>query len=169
MTDKDGMTNVNWEGEDVTPEQVANNEATPNQIDCLDKRVIGKVLTAMQKIKDRKIIEKNKSRENEHELSDYMRLFKYMDRGDYAIVSRIEDSHICFYAKRPKSCKRCLMFDDSCCWGFETFLDDKTVRPKKRSCCVPFKIRGYTLTEEQIEKHVESIIAHAHDMLDRYV
>ena len=123
----------------------------------------------MQKASDAKLIAKNKQREEKIDPEDYAKLFKLMFRQQSGIISRVGDSHICFYARKPKACKRCLLlFGAHCHWGLRTSIQGTKISPKdKKGVCLPFKMRGYTLTEEQIEKHIESLSALVNDDIDR--
>ena len=130
------------------------------------KESIGKVLTKLQQMFNQNLVDAEKKRTEFYTTENFTKLFKIMYRQDKPIPSRVRGSWVYFWARKPKSCTGCKLYDQKCLWGFETYTDGKKVRPQKGTCCVPFKVRGYTVTEEEVERHIESIIAHVNDFID---
>ena len=135
-----------------------------------NKGSIGKVLGKLHSMLDTKLVEEDKKREKLYSTENFAKLFKIMQRGNSPVSSDIGDAWTYFYARKPKTCKRCLMlFGAHCHWGFRTSIQGIKISPKdKKGACMPFKIRGYKLTNEQIKKHKENISAHVNDLLDSF-
>jgi hypothetical protein len=132
------------------------------------KEAIGAVLSKLHKMMDQKLVEEDQKKKKLYSAESFAKVFKVMHRQDKPTWSRATEPWIYFWARKPKSCTGCKMYNDACHWGFETVQDGKKIRPKSGTCCIPFKIRGYKLTDEEVELHRNSLIAHVHDLMDQF-
>ena len=131
-----------------------------------EKEAIGKVLSKINTMSNEKIVEADKKREKYYTAEDFSKLFKLLFKRNTPISSNLGDDWTYFWAKKPKGCAGCKFYSDKCIWGFKTISDGKKIRPQKGTCCMPFKIRGYKNTDDQIKRHIESVVAHANNLLD---